>query len=183
MTDNIEHIIKGCVAGKNASRELLYKQFAGKMWAICLRYSQDHDQAKDILQDGFIKIFDKISQFEGRGNFEGWIRRIMVNTALAEFRKHRYLSIEAFQNKDYDHEFSENSDCDIAVEELLEVIKELPPQYKMVFNLYAIEGYNHKEIGEMLGISEGTSKSNLSRAREILKAKVTLKLEHGVKLG
>ena len=183
MVDNLEHIIKGCISGKNASRELLYKQYSGKLWPICLRYASDRDQAKDILQDGFIKIFDKISQFEGRGNFEGWMRRIMVNTALAEFRKQRHLSIETFQNQGNDQEMSDSFESNISAEELLEVIKELPPQYKMVFNLYAIEGYNHKEIGEMLGISEGTSKSNLSRAREILKSKVRLKFEHGVKIG
>jgi RNA polymerase sigma factor (sigma-70 family) len=183
LADSLEHIIKGCIAGKNASRELLYKQFAGKLWGVCLRYAADYDQAKDVLQDGFVKIFEKISQYEGRGNFEGWMRRIMVNTALAEFRKHRHLSIEAMQKNEYEQEADGNLDCNLTAEELLEVIKELPPQYKMVFNLYAIEGYNHKEIGEMLGISEGTSKSNLSRAREILKTKVKLKFEHGVKIG
>lgn len=172
MIDNIEHIIKGCVAGKNASREMLYKLYSGKMWAICLRYARDHDEAKDILQDGFMKIFDKIGQFEGRGHFEGWMRRVMVNTALAEYRKQRYLNVDTEHTSVKNELAPENVEFDISAGELMEIIKTLPPQYKMVFNLYAIEGYSHKEIADMLNINEGTSKSNLSRARDILREKV-----------
>ena len=174
MIDNIEHIIKGCIAGKNEAREMLYKLYSGKMWAICLRYARDRDEAKDILQDGFIKVYEKISQFEGRGYFEGWMRRIFVNQALAEYRKRRTLSIDAVIKNENDHEIIENIESEIFAAELLEIIQELPPHYKMVFNLYAIEGFSHKEVADMLGISEGTSKSNLSRAREILQRKVSL---------
>lgn len=183
MTDNLEHIIKGCIAGKSDAREMLYKMYSGKMWVVCLRYARNYDEAKDILQDGFIKIFDKISQFESRGHFEGWMRRIMINTALAEFRKHRYLNIDSVYTSEIDEDTVEHIECSITADELLEMIKELPPQYKMVFNFYAIEGYTHKEIAEMLGISEGTSKSNLSRARDILKKKVGAMYESGIKLG
>lgn len=183
MTDNLGHIIKGCVAGKNASREELYKLYSGKMWAVCLRYARDYDQAKDILQDGFVKVFEKISQFEGRGHFEGWLRRIMVNTALAEYRKQRYLSFEANSTIPDSDESDDNIECDISVQELMKIIKELPPQYKIVFNLYAIEGYSHKEIAESLNISEGTSKSNLSRARDILKKKIIAQFGTAFKMG
>lgn len=153
------------------------------MWGVCLRYAKDKDEAKDILQDGFIKAFEKISQFEGRGHFEGWLRKIMVNTALAEYRKKRYLNIESAFSLDKDEESFEHIECDIAAAELLEIIKELPSQYKLVFNLFAIEGYSHKEISDLLGISEGTSKSNLSRARDILKKKVSANYKTGIKLG
>jgi RNA polymerase sigma-70 factor (ECF subfamily) len=153
------------------------------MWAICLRYARDYDQAKDILQDGFVKVFEKISQFEGRGHFEGWLRRIMVNTALTEYRKQRHLTFEANNAIPNEDMAEDNVECDISAQELMEIINELPPQYKMVFNLYAIEGFSHKEIAESLGISEGTSKSNLSRARDILKKKIAAKYGDVIKIG
>jgi RNA polymerase sigma-70 factor (ECF subfamily) len=183
LTDNLEYIIKGCIAGKNSSREMLYKQYSGKMWAICLRYAHDHDEAKDILQDGFMKIFEKISQFEGRGHFEGWMRKIMVNTALAVYRKKHFLNIETSLATEKSDGPSGQIESNLSACELLEIINRLSPQYKIVFNLYAIEGYSHKEISEMLGISEGTSKSNLSRARYILQKKVSTVFDAGIKLG
>ncbi len=181
MIDNIDNIIKGCIEGKNASREMLYKHYSGKMWGLCLRYARDRDEAKDILQDGFIKVFEKISQYAGRGHFEGWMRRIFINIALGEFRRHRNLSID--QVIINENEAFENIEGEISATELLDIIQELPPQYKMVFNLYAIEGYTHKEIGDLLGISDGTSKSNLSRARDILQRKVNLIQNKGIKIG
>jgi RNA polymerase sigma factor (sigma-70 family) len=183
LTDSLEHIIKGCKEGKSASKEMLYKMFSSRMWGICLRYSRDKDEAKDIMQDGFIKAFDKIGQYEGRGHFEGWLRKIMINTALAEYRKKRYLNIETVYSSERDEETFEHIECNITAAELMDIIKELPSQYKLVFNLYAIEGYSHKEIGDLLGISEGTSKSNLSRARDILKKKVQATYSTGIKLG
>jgi len=183
LTDNLENIIKGCIAGKSTSRELLYKMFANKMWGVCLRYAKDYDEAKDILQEGFIKAFEKIEQFEGRGHFEGWLRKIMVNTALAEYRKKRYLHLETEHASNNSDESFEHIECNIAAAELLEIIQELPSQYKLVFNLFAIEGYSHKEIAELLKISEGTSKSNLSRARNILQKKVVSVYKSGIKLG
>ena len=174
MTDNLENIIKGCIAGKNASREMLYKLYSAKLWPICLRYANNYDEAKDLLQECFIKIFDKISQFEGRGHFEGWMRKIIINTALAEYRKKKYLTVNTNHPVAQQEEAQENVEYDLSAEELLELIKSLPPQYKLVFNLFAIEGYSHKEIAEMLHISEGTSKSNLSRARDVLQKKVCI---------
>lgn len=183
MTDSLEHIIKDCVAGKNAARERLYQKFSAKMWALCLRYANDRDTAKDFLQEGFIKVFDKISQYKGIGNFEGWMRKIFINIALAEFRKKRNLSIDAVITHEELHETYENIECEISAEELLDLVKSLPPHYRMAFNLYAIEGYSHKDIGEMLGISEGTSKSNVSRAREILQRKLNVIQKSEVKIG
>ncbi|MBI9033500.1 MAG: sigma-70 family RNA polymerase sigma factor [Bacteroidales bacterium] len=142
------------------------------MFGVCRYYSKDYTEAEDVLHEGFIKVFKKINQFEGKGVFEGWLRRVFVNTALERYRKQNIL----YPVEDY-HQFVELADNYNAVEQittkdLYAIIQELSPKYKMVFNLYAIEGYQHKEIAEMLGISEGTSKSNLARARTILQKKV-----------
>jgi RNA polymerase sigma-70 factor (ECF subfamily) len=179
--DNYIEIIKACIKGDRKAQKQLYQLFADKMFGVCLRYADNADEAKDILQDGFIKVFLNLKQFNHKGSFEGWVRRIMVNTALEKFRDRSYLFAvnmeQGYESKDseYDHILSE-----LAVQDLLKLIQELSPQYRMVFNLYAIEGYSHKEICEMLNIKEGTSKSNLSRAREILKEKVTK--YYGVKI-
>jgi RNA polymerase sigma factor (sigma-70 family) len=179
--DNYIEIIKACIKGDRKAQKQLYQLFADKMFGVCLRYADNADEAKDILQDGFIKVFLNLKQFNHKGSFEGWVRRIMVNTALEKFRDRSYLFAvnmeQGYESKDseYDHILSE-----LAVQDLLKLIQELSPQYRMVFNLYAIEGYSHKEICEMLNIKEGTSKSNLSRAREILKEKV--KKHYGVKI-
>ncbi|MCK5028941.1 MAG: RNA polymerase sigma factor [Bacteroidales bacterium] len=171
--DNYSDIIKACIKGNRVAQNRLYQLFSDKMYGLCLRYAEDEDEAKDILQDGFIKVFLKLKQFNNKGSFEGWIRRIIVNTALERFRDKNYLfavnmanEIEA-ADKSYNHILS-----DLSANDLLKLIQELSPQYRMVFNLYAIEGYSHKEICKKLNIKEGTSKSNLSRAREILKEKV-----------
>ena len=142
------------------------------MYAVCLYYSKDKDDAEDLLHNGFIKVFQKIEQFKGSGPFEAWIRRVFMNTALELYRKKRILySI----NEDIDYpEYIEDSDVvsQLSNDELIKLIQELPPAYQMVFNLYAIEGYTHKEISKMLDIAEGTSKSNLARARINLQKKV-----------
>lgn len=171
--DKLPEIIKACIKGNQVAQKTLYQMFADKMYAVCLRYASNADEAKDILQDGFIKVFTHLDQFNFKGSFEGWVRRIMVNTALEKFRdKNHMFAVSMDQNYEsgnleYDHILTELSATD-----LLKLIQELSPQYRMVFNLYAIEGYSHKEIGEIMKIKEGTSKSNLSRAREILKEKV-----------
>lgn len=171
--NNQENIIKACIKGDRKAQKELYSVFADKMYVLCLRYTKDEDEAKDILQDGFIKVFTKLKQFNNKGSFEGWIRRIIVNTALEKFRDKNYLFAVNMESnyeageKEYDHILS-----DIAANDLLKLVQELSPQYRMVFNLYAIEGFSHKEICEKLDIKEGTSKSNLSRAREILKEKI-----------
>ena len=183
MINTIDNIIKGCCQKEPVAQRLLYEMFSARMFGVCLRYTGSREDAQDVLHEGFLKIYEKIEQFEFRGSFEGWIRRIMVNTALEKFRNQNKLvksqdSIEEFER-------SENTDLtdSITVKELLEMIKELSPQYRVVFNLYAIEGYSHKEISEMLGITEGTSKSNLSRARSILQEKVNEYYKHAERVG
>lgn len=171
--NNYSDIIKACLKGNRIAQNNLYQLFADKMYGVCLRYADNEDEAKDILQDGFIKVFVNLKQFNNKGSFEGWIRRIIVNTALEKFRDKNYLFAVNMESEydsnrsHYDHILSE-----LSAKDLLKLIHDLSPQYRMVFNLYAIEGYSHKEICERLKIKEGTSKSNLSRAREILKEKV-----------
>jgi RNA polymerase sigma factor (sigma-70 family) len=168
----LDDIIKGCVEGRRQAQEDLYRLFAGKMYSVCLRYSRDQDEAKDNLQDGFIKVYSNIRQFKGYGSFEGWVRRIMVNTALQKYRGHYQLyALNDNETKAYNIPV-ENVMEAMGEKELLEMIQDLPPRYKLVFNMYAIEGYSHREISEMLDITEGTSKSNLSRARDILQEKL-----------
>jgi len=168
----LEDIIKGCISGKPDAQEALYKKYSGKLFGISLRYTKDYSSAEDVLQDAFIKVFSNISSYRGTGSFEGWIRRILINTALERFRKHFQLyPISEINESDSAFNY-DNVLNDISVKDLLALIQELPPAYRMVFNLYAIDGYSHKEIGDMLNISEGTSKSNLSRARKLLQVKV-----------
>ena len=146
--------------------------FAKKMFGVCLRYAKDYTEAEDILHDGFIKVFEKIELFKYKGSFEGWIRRIMVNTALERLRKQSILyPVNDFMENSLDYSY-ENIIDEISTKDLLALIQDLSPKYRIVFNLYAIEGYSHQEIGEKLGIAVGTSKSNLSRARQILQQKV-----------
>jgi RNA polymerase sigma factor (sigma-70 family) len=169
---SLDDIIKGCTEGKRQAQEELYGMFAAKMYSVCLRYSRDQDEAKDNLQDGFIKVYSNIRQFKGSGSLEGWVRRIMVNTALQKYRGHYQLyALNDGETKAYNIPV-ENVMEAMGEKELLDMIRELPPRYKLVFNMYAIEGYSHREISEMLDITEGTSKSNLSRARDILQEKL-----------
>lgn len=142
------------------------------MYGLCLRYAKDHDEASDILQEGFIKVFCNLKSYGSKGSFEGWIRRIMINVALERFRKNNYLyTVEEIAPYKDQINYDEIESI-IAENELLKIINELSPKYRMVFNLYAIEGYSHSEISKILNISEGTSKSNLSRARVILQEKI-----------
>jgi RNA polymerase sigma-70 factor (ECF subfamily) len=173
---DIKEIIKGCLDGNRRDQELLYRRNSAKLYAVCLQYSGNDEEAQDILQDGFIKIFENLHNYRHQGSFEGWIRRIIVNTALEKFRsRHNLYRVDDIDNIT---EPEANPDSDdfagLQAVDLLFLIRELPPKYRMVFNLYAIEGYSHKEIGEMMNISEGTSKSNLSRARTILQKRVSL---------
>ncbi len=173
---DIVNIIKGCLAGNRRDQELLYRRHAAKLYAVCLQYSGNDEEARDILQDGFIKIFENLIHYKYEGSFEGWMRRIIVNTALEKYRgKHnlyRVDDIDMIPEPDADPDNEDYSGLEAV--DLLDMIRELPPKYRMVFNLYAIEGYAHKEISQMMKISEGTSKSNLSRARMILQKKVSL---------
>jgi RNA polymerase sigma factor (sigma-70 family) len=170
----IKEIIKGCLEGNRRDQELLYRRHASKLYAVCLQYSGNNEEARDILQEGFIKIFENLANYKFEGSFEGWMRRITVNTALEKFRSRNslYRVDDIDQVPEPDAEPDNQDYAGLEAADLLEIIRELPPKYRMVFNLYAIEGYSHKEISEMINISEGTSKSNLSRARSILQRRV-----------
>jgi len=174
--DDIKDIIKGCLEGNRRDQELLYRRHCSKLYAVCLQYSDSDEEARDILQEGFIKIFQNLHSYKHEGSFEGWLRRIVVNTALEKYRaKHNLYRVDDIDSIDEPQAEPDNEDyTGIDAADLLYIIRELPPKYRMVFNLYAIEGYSHKEISKMLKISEGTSKSNLSRARVILQKKVKL---------
>jgi len=170
---NINELVKLCKAGERKAQELLYKLFAAKMLGVCLRYAVDKMEAEDMLQNGFIKLFQKLNDYRGEGSFEGWVRRIMVHSAIEYYRKHRRL-MQVVDMEDAGHEQSVDPTAisRLDVNDLMALIQQLSPGYRMVFNLYAIEGYSHKEIAEMTGITEGASKSQLSRARGILKEQI-----------
>jgi RNA polymerase sigma factor (sigma-70 family) len=150
-------------------QELLYRKFSSKMYGVCLRYSGNAEDANDLLQEGFIKIFKNLSKFRSEGSFEGWIRRIFVNTSIEHFRKKvkLYNVTEVQENTIEDIDFSILDT--LAEKDIIMLINGLSPGYKAVFNMHVIEGYSHKEIAEMLGINEGTSKSQLARAKGVLK--------------
>ncbi len=170
--EELSQLIIDCAAGKSMAQGRLYQLFAPKMYGVCLRYSRDATEAEDNLQDGFIKVFEKIDTFRHEGSFEGWIRRIMVNVSLEKYRKHNLLQtvddISSYELPDLKDEII----SEISANDLMKLIRELPPRYRMVFNLYVFEGMNHREIAEEMRISEGTSKSNLARARIILKKQI-----------
>jgi len=177
LKEPIEDIIRGCVDGKEEFQRKLYDEFSDRMYGLCLQYSKNSEEAKDILQEGFIKVYQHIHQFSFNGSFAGWVRRVFVNTAIETFRnkKMKFSDIEI-------HNVAEPFAFDDIIEELsaqeiLKLVQELSPRYRLVFNLYAIEGFTHKEIGKKLNISEGTSKSNLARARMILKQKLSELIE------
>lgn len=174
-------IIKGCRKGKSQSQEKLYNIASPLMYGLCLQYAGNVDDAKDIMQEGFIKVFKKIDQFSGKGSIIGWIRRIMINTALEKYRSQ--VNHQSMDNGKFQIEETVNDNIleNMEAEVIVQLIQKLSPQYRLIFNLYAIEGYSHREISEMTGISEGTSKSNLSRARTILQKKVTELYEKKVK--
>jgi RNA polymerase sigma-70 factor (ECF subfamily) len=166
----LNQLIQNCKKQDIKAQEQLYRLFANKLFAVCLKYSNGHQQAEDNLQDGFIKIFSKINQYQDKGSFEGWMKRIMINTTLQKYRKERVFDI--INEEQLREPEVEIDDELLSVDYLLSIIQELPERYRQVFNLYALDGYSHKEIAEMLEISTGTSKSNLSRARLILKEKI-----------
>lgn len=169
---DLDSIVKGCISEKRKDQEKLFNLFSDEMFGVCIYYSKDYTEAEDTLHEGFMKVFQKIGQFSGKGSLAGWIKRIMINTALEKYRKqhHMYAITDKFEFEE-DIERTNVID-DLSAKDLINLIRELTPKYRMVFNLYAIEGYSHKEIGKMLGISEGTSKSNLARARYALQKKV-----------
>ncbi|HEX2533492.1 MAG TPA: sigma-70 family RNA polymerase sigma factor [Chitinophagaceae bacterium] len=161
-------LIEGCRSGDRKMQFELYQRFAPKMFAVCLRYAGNHEEAEDILQEGFIKVYRKIGSFRGEGSFEGWIRRIFVNTAIEHFRRKTYLQpITEKEENTVEGDYLSVLD-NLAEKDIIGLVQELSPGYRTVFNMYVVEGYTHKQIAEILGISEGTSKSQLSRAKLIL---------------
>lgn len=165
-----EDIVKGCYDNQPKAQRMLYEKFAPKMLGVVLRYAKDEDEAYDILQDGFVKVFGKIHSFNMEGSLEGWIRRIMVNTALDQYRKNKKRMKDV--RMDDVSFFLEQDDFIIeglAANDLMKIINAMPKGYKIVFNMFAIEGYSHKEIADKLGVSENTSKSQYSRARQFVR--------------
>jgi len=166
----LNKLVKQCANNNRKAQKEIYQLFAGKLFSICLKYSKNKQEAQDNFQDGFITIFNKIGQFKFKGSFEGWIKRVMVNTVLLKYRSRRVLNIVTEEIPD---EVVVNIDDDeVSLDFLLNLIRELPERYRLVFNMYVLDGYSHKEISKMLQIAEGTSKSNLARARVILKQKI-----------
>ena len=167
---SLNRLIKQCANDDKKAQKEIYQLFAGKLFSICLKYSKNKQEAQDNFQDGFIIIFKKIGQFKFKGSFEGWIKRVMLNTILLKYRKKTVLNIVTEEIPD--EVIVDVDDDEISLDFLLNLIHELPDRYRMVFNLYVLDGYSHREISEMLHIAEGTSKSNLARARAILKQKI-----------
>lgn len=162
-------LIQGCIEGNRQMQKLLYKNYSSKMYGVCLRYSGNIDDANDLLQEGFIKVFKNLDKFRGDGSFEGWIRRIFVNTSIEHFRrKVKLYNITEIQENTVE-ETNLNILDTLAVKDIIILVNELSPGYKTVFNMHVIEGYSHKEIADILGITEGTSKSQLARAKGVLK--------------
>lgn len=167
---SLEQLIINCKKNDAQAQSQIYKLFSGKLFSLCLKYSKNYAEAQDNLQDAFVTIFKKMDQFSHKGSLEGWMKRITINTALQ-----RYRSVGVFDivNEDQieDVEVEINED-EVSLDFLLGIIQELPDRYRLVFNLYVLDDYSHKEIADMLDISTGTTKSNLARARMILKEKI-----------
>ncbi len=176
LPDGQQLIIKGCIAGDRASQQKLYNLYARKMMGVCMWYARNREEAEEILQDGFIRVFTYINTFKGEGSLEGWIRRIMVNAALLKYRNKSHLrAIVEYNAEEHDVKEADSVIGKLEAKELVKLIQTLTPGYRMVFNLYVMEGMKHREIAEILGISEGTSKSNLADARVILQKALEVK--------
>src|ERR1700710_2347235 len=173
----LNELINRCKKGERKAQELLYRQFCAKMLGVCFRYAADKMEAEDMLQNGFIKVFQKIEDYRGDGSFEGWIRRIMVHSSIEYYRKyHKMVQLVDVEEAESRSSVDALATSKLAADDLMALVQQLAPGYRIVFNLYAIEGYSHREIAAIVGITEGASKSQLSRARGILKDKV-IKME------
>ncbi len=183
LQDTEQLLIKGCIAGDRAFQTKLYNLFAPKMLGVCMRYSKNREEAEEVLQEGFLKVFTYLKKFRADGSFEGWIRKIMVNCALSRYRNksplHPVIRLDAFH-----HDAATETDIpsNMDAKDLLSLVQSLPPGYRMVFNLFVFEGYKHREIAEMLSIEEGTSKSNLAQAKKILQNIITRNQNIGKKI-
>lgn len=182
--DPLFEIIEGCVKGDSKCQQIIYQKFYGKMLGACMRYSKDREEAKDILQDGFLKVFLNIKLYTGSGSFEGWVRKVIINTALDYIRKSKQLI--QYANSDYVEENAEEIKeevenieyGDISTNEIMEAVQQLPTAYRTVFNMYVVDGFSHQEIADQLGVNIGTSKSNLSKAKVQLKKALASKLKN-----
>lgn len=168
---DIKQLILDCQKSEPKAQEQLYKLFSSKMFTICLKYSRNYDEAQDNLQDGFLYIFKKINKYDFKGSFEGWIKRVMINHVLQHYRNSPVFEVIK-DNATIENEVLVDSEEHISLDFLLKIIQELPDRYRLVFNLYVLDGYSHKEIASLLNVTEGTSKSNLARAKMILKEKI-----------
>ncbi|SDD71004.1 RNA polymerase sigma-70 factor, ECF subfamily [Pricia antarctica] len=172
---SLEELIDSCKQGNRKAQEQLYREYSPSLFGTCLKYSRNKTEAEDNLHDSFITIFDKIGQYTAKGSFEGWAKRIAVNTVMQKYRKEEHLKV-VNDNLEDDREVEVDSDyAHIGLDTLLGYIQELPNKYRLTFCMYVLDGYSHKEIGALLGTSPGTSKSNLARARLILKEKIETK--------
>ena len=174
----LQNLIKGCLARERSSQKRIYTVFSPSMMMLCLRYARNREEAEEILQDGFLKMFSNIGQYKNRGSFEGWLRKIMINCALQRFRNKSPMNNTISLTDE--HVFLDTGadiNGNLNEKELIRLIQTLTPAYRMVFNLYVFEGMKHSEIAALLNISEGTSKSNLSDARKILKRQLEPKLK------
>jgi RNA polymerase sigma factor (sigma-70 family) len=181
VSENEDILIQKCIEWDQIAQKKLYELYSSKMFAVCFRYSRNREEAEDILQEGFMKVFENIDKFRKEGSLEGWIRKIIFNTAIQKFRQRKpvenTVSIDNIQVNLPQHS-SNDVMSQIGTKELIKMIQNLPPRYQMVFNLYVFEGLKHREIAEMLGVTEGTSKSNLSDARAILQREINKTLTH-----
>lgn len=168
---SLERLIKNCIKQDTQAQSQLYKQYASKLFSLCLKYSKNYAEAEDNLHDAFITVFSKIDQYNNKGSFEGWLKRIAINTSLQRYRDN--FGVYDIVNEGNIEDVSVDiHDEDLSIDFLLKIIQELPDRYRLVFNLYVLDGYSHVEISELINISTGTSKSNLARARMILKEKI-----------
>ncbi len=170
-----DQLVRGCVLKNEAAQKAVFDLYASKMLGVCMRYARNNADAEDMLQDAFIKVFDKIKQFKSEGSFEGWIRKIVVNTALKKYSLIRYdKEISGHEGIDAEQYFSTEPGAyaHLSEKELLQLINNLPDGYRFVFNMYVIEGYSHDEIASMLGIQSGTSRSQLAKARMMLQKQI-----------
>lgn len=182
---SLNEIIQGCLDNKRSSQEELFKFFYSKMLTVCMRYSSDYDIAQELLQNSFIKVFEKLHRYQDTGSFEAWVKRIVVNTCIDYYRKDKKAPVQLNDDisiKDEDEfleniEASDESISDINTKIILDAVSNLSPAYRTIFNMYVIEEYTHKEIAEILGISEGTSKSNLAKAKMNLQKTLKDKLK------
>lgn len=175
-------LIEGCRRNDRTAQKALFDRMAPKMLSVCRRYVRDHMEAEDVLVVSFTKVFERIGQFKGDGSFEGWVRRIVVNESLTFLRKNKVMYLETDLETAERESEPTSTDTDLEAEDLMKLIQELPAGYRMVFNLYAIDGFSHKEIAEQIGITESTSKSQLSRARMHLQARLqTMEQDRGLK--